>query len=53
MSLGGLDIYTSGVPMTTAYVETIVGIFMNILCLARFIGMLPNVNEVGMAGEKK
>ncbi len=26
-----------------AYIETVIGIFMNIVCLARFIGLLPDV----------
>lgn len=30
-----------------AYVETIIGMFMNIICLARFVGMLPEVKEKG------
>ena len=47
MSLGGLEMYESGVLMTVAYVESIVGIFMNILCLARFVGILPEVREKG------
>lgn len=52
MSLGGLDNYSSGILMTVAYVETIIGIFMNILCLARFIGALPEVREKGYLVEK-
>ena len=53
MSLGGLDSYSSGILMTVAYIETIIGIFMNILCLARFIGALPEVREKGYSVEKK
>lgn len=30
-----------------AYAETIIGMFMNIICLARFVGMLPEVAEKG------
>lgn len=29
-----------------AEIETILGIFMNIVCLARFIGMLPEVAQI-------
>lgn len=53
MSLGGLENYSSGILMTVAYVETLIGIFMNILCLARFIGALPEVSEKGYLSEKK
>ena len=53
MSLGGLEIYSSGVLMTVAYIESIIGIFMNILCLARFVGILPEVREKGYSVEKK
>ena len=28
-----------------AYVETVIGMFMNIICLARFVGMLPEVAQ--------
>ena len=30
-----------------AYMETVIGMFMNIICLARFVGMLPEVAEKG------
>lgn len=26
-----------------AYVEVLTSVFMNLLCLARFVGLLPNV----------
>lgn len=53
MSLGGLEVYSSGILMTVAYIESIIGIFMNILCLARFVGILPEVRERGYSVEKK
>lgn len=33
--------------ISVAYTESILGMFMNIICLGRFIGMLPEVNQVG------
>lgn len=31
--------------LTCAYIESLLGMFMNILCLARFVGMLPEVKS--------
>lgn len=31
-----------------AYAETLIGMFMNLICLARFVGMLPEVAERGI-----
>ena len=41
--------------LSFAYVETIIGMFMNIICLARFVGLLPSVDEKGitMSSEEK
>lgn len=39
--------------LTFAYVETIIGMFMNLVCLARFIGILPEVKEVGIKAEQE
>lgn len=35
-----------GVILVIAYVESLIGMFMNILCLARFVGMLPEIKTV-------
>lgn len=54
MSMGSLD--GSGKNtwlMVVVYVETVIGIFMNILCLARFIGMLPDVKQKGYKKESE
>ena len=54
MSLGGLDDFKKeGILMSVAYIESMLGIFMNILCLARFIGILPGVKEKGFITEEK
>lgn len=37
--------FTNTMVTTIAYVEFTLGIFMNILCLARFISLLPSVNQ--------
>lgn len=34
------------------YAETIIGIFVNIICLARFVGILPGVRELGYQKEE-
>lgn len=43
----------SGFLMRIVSVETIVGIFVNIICLARFIGILPGVKELGYGTNQK
>jgi hypothetical protein len=41
MSMGDLQQYSDSKVLAFTYIETIVGIFMNVACLAYFIGMLP------------
>ena len=43
MNAGDLTLYRSSPLFAQAYAETLIGIFMNIVCLARFIGSLPEV----------
>ena len=43
MNSSNLEIYRESPLFIQAYIETIIGIFMNIVCLARFIGALPEV----------
>lgn len=42
----------SGFLMRVAHVETIVGVFINIICLARFVGILPGIRELGYGNEE-
>lgn len=49
MNLTNVEDVMQGVNMhlvRIAEIETILGIFMNIVCLARFIGMLPEVTQI-------
>jgi hypothetical protein len=43
MNSGSLEMYAESPLFMYAYIETVIGIFMNIVCLARFIGLLPDV----------
>ena len=43
MNSSNLEMYRESPLFFQAYIETIIGIFMNIVCLARFIGALPEV----------
>lgn len=49
MNVNDLDLTSnhSNVLFTVIYTETILGIFVNIICLARFVGILPEVKELG------
>jgi hypothetical protein len=39
--------FEKGIDITLiAYIESVIGIFMNIVCLARFISMLPPVQTI-------
>ena len=43
MDAENLDVYRHSPLFYFAYIETMIGVFMNIVCLARFIGLLPDV----------
>ena len=43
MNAGDLAMYKQSPLFYQAYVETMIGVFINIVCLARFINMLPSV----------
>lgn len=45
MSMGDLQNYNDSKIFVFAYIETILGMFMNIACLAYFIGMLPDTKS--------
>lgn len=45
MSMGDLQNYSDSKIFVFAYIETILGMFMNIACLAYFIGMLPDTKS--------
>ncbi len=47
MNMADLDSFSKNPLTIIAYSETLIGIFMNILCLARFVGALPEVKEKG------
>ena len=49
MNVSSLDLTTnhSDLLFTAVYIETVIGIFVNIICLARFISILPEVREKG------
>lgn len=49
MNVSELDVASSEsqLLMRMAHVETVVGIFINIICLARFVGILPGIRELG------
>ena len=53
MNIGSLSLSAESPSLLIkiAYAETLIGIFVNITCLARFISILPSINEVGY-GEK-
>lgn len=46
MSLGASGSVNAPFILNLVYYETIVGEFMNLICLGRFIGMLPAVNTI-------
>lgn len=43
MNLGDLTTFSNHPTVCIAFMETLIGLFMNILCIAYFIGMLPTV----------
>lgn len=45
MNMGDLQNYSDSRIFVFAYIETILGMFMNIACLAYFIGMLPDTKS--------
>lgn len=49
MNVSSLDLTAnhSDILFTAVYIETVIGIFVNIICLARFISILPEVREKG------
>lgn len=49
MNVSSLDLTAnhSDILLTAVYIETVIGIFVNIICLARFISILPEVREKG------
>lgn len=47
MNMTNPDDFSGNYVLAFAYAETVIGMFMNIICLARFIGMLPEVAEKG------
>lgn len=53
MNINDLTIYKGNTWFILAVLETLIGIFMNILCLAVFIGMLPKASERGYEEEKE
>ena len=46
MNISGINDCPNKALLTPIYAETLVGIFMNILCLARFINILPGVKTI-------
>lgn len=41
------SVYDKGIDITlVAHIESVIGIFMNIICLARFISLLPTVKTI-------
>lgn len=45
MNIGDLASYSGKPWFISVMFETIIGVFMNFFCLARFVGMLPAVQE--------
>ena len=46
MNMTNPDEFSGNVVLSFGYIETVIGMFMNIICLARFVGILPEVKEV-------
>ena len=53
MNASELEVASSGFLMRIAHAEIVIGIFVNIICLARFIGILPGMKELGYGNDKK
>lgn len=47
MNMTNPEDFSGNYVLAFAYIETVIGMFMNIICLARFVGMLPEVAEKG------
>ena len=47
MNMTNPEDFSGNYVLAFAYMETVIGMFMNIICLARFVGMLPEVAEKG------
>lgn len=45
MNITSPEEFSDNCILMLAYVETVIGLFMNIICLARFVGMLPEVAQ--------
>lgn len=45
-NLSSPDQATAAIFQVLAFLETLVGMFMNLVCLARFIGLLPDVERI-------
>lgn len=46
MNMSNIEDYSNRVFLMPVYIETLIGLFMNILCLARFVGILPEVKTI-------
>ena len=48
MNMTSPEEFSGNFILSVGYMETVIGMFMNIVCLARFVGMLPEVKEIGI-----
>ena len=46
MNMSEIVAYSDNSLILPVYIETVIGVFMNVICLARFVGLLPEVKTV-------
>ena len=46
MNMSNIDDFSTKNYLIPIYFESLIGVFMNILCLARFVGFLPEVKTI-------
>lgn len=46
MNMTDPEEFSGNLVLHVAYIETVIGMFMNIICLAKFVGILPEVKEI-------